>query len=86
MVRERGKCGDIVTCPNGHEICELIEDIDSGMVATPNVFGHWRPEQVKPANHMPVDSTAVCGICGRNWALTEVNGIALHLKDVGWSV
>jgi len=55
-----GKKGDILMCRNGHEICELIEDLNVGDMNWASKFGKWR--QPEPTVGGPAPLCAVCGV------------------------
>lgn len=68
--------GDVVTCENGHPICEFIKTVYVGDIQDPkNQLGFWH--QPKPE----VGQTEIprCNTCGGRWYLWGV----LHFKD-GW--
>lgn len=80
-----GRCGDIVTCENGHEVCELLEDIDTTQTASADALGLWRLGQVKPSPGERIDQSSRCGICDARWAATSHHGrgATLHVNG-GW--
>jgi len=54
--------GYVFTCPNGHEIVEIIEDIHYGELNWFAKFGKWRQTPIVPGTLYPK-----CEICGEIW-------------------
>ncbi|WP_408998223.1 hypothetical protein ACJ77P_10870 [Syntrophus buswellii] len=58
--------GQIITCTNGHEICELSRDYYEDQDVNPDLFEHFRPPQ-----RIITDSDRIneirCQICGAQW-------------------
>lgn len=53
--------GEIVTCENGHPICEFIETVESGQRQDlPRQLGKWRQPEPEVGT-IPVPVCAVCG-------------------------
>ena len=68
--------GDVVTCENGHPICEFTMDVYSGEPQRlPEQLGSWRQEEP----HIGQVPVPVCEKCGAMFT----NGIAFHFQD-GW--
>lgn len=67
-IRARGdmpiptKKGDIIRCPNGHEIAELLDDIAIGEYNYAHKIGKWRQTPAAVGSKAPV-----CEICGKPW-------------------
>ena len=55
------KAGEVVTCENGHPICEFVVDVISGATQNlPKQLGNWR-QKVPTVGQMPIPRCAVCG-------------------------
>jgi hypothetical protein len=69
MTTERtyGKPGDLVTCQNGHPICEVAEDLSKAVVVRHSHFKNWRHE-ISATGQIPP-----CPICGQPF-ITEFSG------------
>jgi hypothetical protein len=69
--------GEVVTCENGHPICEFIQTVYVGDTQDPeNQLGFWH--QPKPeVGQNPVPR---CSKCGGRWYIA---GGIMHFKD-GW--
>lgn len=69
--------GEIVTCPNGHEIGEIAYNLmkNSTMSVSGNEITNWRKNQETFPNE-----ECKCSICGEYWFF---NG-SLYLKGIGW--
>ena len=78
--------GSIVTCENGHEICECAEDISSGDVVRASQFHNFKNKNIKPLPKETIgDFKFRCNKCGGQWVKTFPYGrINLYLKDKGW--
>lgn len=74
------KKGQIVTCPNGHEICEIIADPSERMESS--ILGNFRIGQTKPAFFSLLNESR-CEICGAAWA-RDIPHCGIHLEN-GWS-
>ncbi len=73
--------GEIVTCLNGHEICELAKDIFVADLISVSQFKNWR-HQPQPQPH---DSITPCMTCGAPYvtSTTAYGGTRLHI-DGKW--
>ena len=83
--RRNPPVGTLVTCENGHVICEIIGRIHDFKTKTSfsGGFGVYRPGQhiAKPGDGA---AAFVCSICDAPW-IAERQGIAkLHLQDGWW--
>ncbi len=48
------KAGELVTCENGHEICEVATDLHTQAKITASQFRNWRfPIDTTPGNTVP---------------------------------
>ena len=73
------RVGEIICCTNGHEICEVLEDIKSGeLFSGGKKLGKWR--QAPP---QPGAQTIHCDICKGLW-WHGVFGQHFHFKGTGW--
>jgi hypothetical protein len=52
--------GETVTCENGHEICDVSQDVNRYSVAEVRLFTAWRMDV--PPDMPPMH--CLCGICG----------------------
>jgi len=75
--------GTVVTCEQGHEICELKGWLSLGMVFDASSLVEWRPGQEKPPPGIQA-SACRCSVCGGAWIRPHRAAIALHLKGIGW--
>lgn len=58
--------GEVVTCENGHEICDVVVDIAAGdAVRSSGQFANWRSGMPEPK---PSEPLAPCAVCGARWA------------------
>jgi hypothetical protein len=73
--------GELVTCLNGHEICELAKDIFVADLISVNQFKNWR-HQPQP---QPRDPITPCMSCGAPYvtSTTAYGGTKLHI-DGEW--
>ena len=54
------KAGEVVTCENGHVICQFVETVCRGATQNlPKQLGHWRQKEPKVGGPIPV-----CAKCG----------------------
>lgn len=80
--------GTIITCEQGHEICEFDEDIYSHSLVKSSNFTNFRGENKHPK---PMDRIGdhPCYICGSNWVRIKPTSrsfcIDIHIKDKGWN-
>ncbi len=51
--------GEIITCENGHEICEVMEDVYPFQMNWHLCFGKWRQYEPTLGGRFPV-----CEVCG----------------------
>ncbi len=42
-MRTIASVGEIVTCEQGHEICDVVQPIMTNQALSKTVFGNWRP-------------------------------------------
>jgi len=58
--------GQIITCTNGHEICELSRDYLEDQEVNPDLFAHYRPSQriITEGDRI---SEIKCLLCGAKW-------------------
>jgi len=73
--------GEIVTCLNGHEICELAKDIFVADLISVSQFKNWR-HQPQPQPHDPITPCMVCRAPYVN-STTAYGGTQLHI-DGEW--
>jgi hypothetical protein len=73
--------GEIVTCLNGHEICEIAKDIFVAEMISVAQFKNWR-HQPQPQPH---DEITPCMSCGAPYvnSTTSYGGTRLHI-DGKW--
>ena len=60
------KRGSVIICPNGHEICELIDDISKDELFWDRKFGNWRPG-VKVPKWGTSKTKCRCPVCDAQW-------------------
>ena len=72
--------GEIVTCLNGHEICELAKDIFVADLISVEQFKNWR-HQPQPQPRYPITP---CMSCGAPYvtSTTAYGGTRLHINGV----
>jgi len=58
--------GQIVTCTNGHEICELSRDYFEDQDVNPDLFAHYRPSQRIITESDRINEIK-CLVCGAQW-------------------
>lgn len=78
IVVEDGRCiyrpilavaGDILTCPNGHAVADIIQDLRLGDLLMPAMFANWRgragwtPRSADVAAGVNGDPFPLCPIC-----------------------
>lgn len=75
------KKGEVVTCTNGHEICELAKDVYVNEPLMAEKFINWKNQE--PAK--PCDVIAPCNACGEPFIKSAMpyGGIWLHI-DGEW--
>jgi len=58
--------GQIITCTNGHEICELAQDFFMDQDVNPDLFISYRPpQQIITESHRI--NEIQCQVCGAQW-------------------
>lgn len=85
----RAEPGDIVTCENGHEICQVIVPIHEGDGLLNGFLGNWK--QAAPRADQKVDGItcthltdpATGATCGAKWVRGTSARRQLHFA-VGW--
>jgi hypothetical protein len=72
------KAGEIVTCLNGHEICDVAKDIFVADLISINQFENWR-HQPQPVPH---DTIKPCMTCGAPYIKSDMpyGGTRLHIN------
>jgi len=70
--------GEVVTCENGHEICELSKDVFVDDLIMVEQFENWRNQ--KPP--MPCEVITPCQTCGARYLMSEIpfGGSWLHIN------
>lgn len=76
------KKGDIIVCPNGHEICEFSCDIYSNMPVSTDQLTGYRPLQFVYSEFYHPGNT--CSICNQFFNLYFLHGMIFSIKDIGW--
>lgn len=81
IVVEDGRCvyrpilaeaGDTLTCPNGHAVADIVQDIRVGDRTMPELFANWRgregwtPSIGDPAAGIQPDPLPMCPVCDGN--------------------
>lgn len=79
--------GDIITCENGHPICEVVVPIKAETMNWHRCLGNFRGQE-------PVPGTKIKAIrcdCGAEWVRSAVDsntiravGFGLHVEGRGW--
>ncbi len=78
--------GTIITCEEGHEICELVESISSGDVIKSSSFNNFKNGNIQPQPLYKIGGpSSSCNKCGGKW-MKPVNfgRMRLHTKKYGW--
>jgi hypothetical protein len=52
--------GEVVSCANGHPICDVVKDVESVGPIRSKSFGNWRIGK----SPLPGDLIGICHICG----------------------
>jgi len=68
------KRGEIVTCENGHVICECVKDLHLYDMAWGQNFGNFRQP-------IPETKWQYCNICGAKWMDQECFPWRVHVKN-----
>jgi len=77
--------GTIITCEEGHEICELVDSISSGDILRSSSFGNFKNSNIQPQPQDAIDGpSSHCSICGDQWIKPVGIRIRLHTKEYGW--
>jgi len=64
--RKLASKGQVITCTNGHEICELSQDFFMDQDVNPDLFTSYRPpQQVITESHRI--NEIQCRVCGAQW-------------------
>lgn len=58
--------GQIITCTNGHEICELSRDFFNDQDVNPDLFSNYRPSQRIITESDRINEIR-CLVCGAQW-------------------
>ena len=79
--------GTIVTCENGHEVCEISRDIYIYSLVECNDFTNFNENITVPQIHDRIGDHP-CH-CGKDWIRYEVlsstrGHVRVHIKDEGW--
>jgi hypothetical protein len=74
------KAGEKVTCTNGHVICEVVKDLNTGDMNWGDNFGNWTQEPPKTGQ---LDKP-VCAVCGADFFDPEPGSWAMHFEDGTW--
>jgi hypothetical protein len=78
--------GTIITCENGHPVCELSIPVNGTSLIMSSDFTNFRGENVPPVPHDRIgDSKSNCYICGGQWIRMEKfkSYVNLHTEK-GW--
>lgn len=72
-----GKPGDIVVCPRGHEIADVVQVFGPKDTLSPKFFDNWRGQRA------PVTGEAVsgCPICGQHYMGTVIERALPNQND-----
>ncbi len=78
--------GTKITCENGHDICELGEDISTGSPVSHNNFINFQDGNQEPIPYSIIFHNIYnCKKCGGKWIRPYgQHKINLHIKDKGW--
>ena len=89
------RAGEIVTCENGHPICEFVENVFYGQIQdVTRQFGNWWQEQPK-IGEFPIRGCTVCGAMfttgmvyhiGDSWRERNVNHFGASRTEADGSV
>lgn len=64
--------GEVITCRNGHEICEALDDVFPYQLNWHLCFGKWRQSEPETGSRLPT-----CEVCGSevfDFPIVWVNG------------
>lgn len=73
MTEPHLKKGEIITCENGHEVCEIIQDVYLGQMNWHLCLGKWRQSEPKPGARLP-DCEICRGTVFSDWGM-YVSGV-----------
>ena len=77
--------GTVLTCENGHDICELSETITPKKIVSAGNFTNFRGKNLIPSpNDIIGDPAYNCYICGGKWIRVKNSCVQIHVKDQGW--
>jgi hypothetical protein len=82
--------GTVLTCENGHEVCTIVNALDTGQRVLAEDLGEWREGQrvvhsLDPEQQNWNEARLGPCWCGKEYARTSGNGRGqLHIKDLGW--
>jgi hypothetical protein len=78
--------GTIMTCENGHPVCELSKDIHGRKAIMASDFTNFRGDNVPIIPHDRIgDSKNDCYICGGQWIRMEQSFYYVNLHtEKGW--
>ncbi len=65
-IRKLANKGQIVTCTNGHEVCELSRDYFEDQDVNPDLFAHFRSPQRIISENDRINEIR-CLVCGAQW-------------------
>lgn len=69
--------GEIVTCEDGHPICEVAEPLMKNMKLSVLSFRDWKIDKPKPGDRL----NSTCPQCGERWIKDgETGPWALHVN------
>jgi hypothetical protein len=76
--------GEIVTCENGHEICEVSTDLYRTSPVNSSDFINFK-NGIQPVQHQRVDENNKCTICDAEWIRINLyQNIQFHTKKGWW--
>jgi hypothetical protein len=81
IIVEDGRCvyrpvlaeaGETLTCPNGHPVADIVQNMRLGDLLVPSMFANWRgregwaPSIGDPAAGIAGDPLPMCPVCGES--------------------
>lgn len=70
--------GEIITCENGHPICEFVKTVETGAIQNvAEQIGKWR-QKAPTVGDFPIPG---CAICGAEWTDGQTYHIAGAWRD-----
>jgi hypothetical protein len=75
------KEGDLVTCVNGHPICNLSEDIYFCQSVKPKLFVNYYEGQAELRIGFRIPRDTFCAVCGQPY-MRCLSGVQIHIDGI----